>query len=342
MRRCALAVPEEPNFGLEVVLEMSAESKTRVFTESSNRAAGHGGLERIVTTEASASAQAVRQIAVDRTVHPFDRRRQIADLIERELKTRGLICRTRHGRLLYFSNSERRLLDMHQRPFHHLLETLSGLAATETIFRFVLGRLRSAAERTPSVEVYTLSHYEPKSGLLVVSDGGRGVWMRERRGKWTRGFNGDDGLFFFTETESEPWDPEFSPSSDNLGWFKNQFLFSDYGRIWREDQASLYMMNVFHWFFPPLRSNRLIAGFLGAPGSGKTTGQRLTGCLLVGNRFQVSDVRSDHEDGFVAAITNRIVYAIDNVDTRVPWLENALARYATGAALHDQAPLLDK
>ena len=52
----------------------------------------------------------------------------------------------------------------------------------------------------------------------------------------------------------------------------------------------------------------------------------------MGKEFEVSGLRKEKEDAFVAAVTNRVLYAIDNADTRVDWLEDALARYATGEA----------
>jgi hypothetical protein len=51
---------------------------------------------------------------------------------------------------------------------------------------------------------------------------------------------------------------------------------------------------------------------------------------LLGPRFDVTGLHRDKEDAFVAAITNRTVVALDNADSRIPWLEDALATYATG------------
>jgi hypothetical protein len=43
-------------------------------------------------------------------------------------------------------------------------------------------------------------------------------------------------------------------------------------------------------------------------------------------------VRDEKEDGFIAAVTNHTVLGMDNADTRVKWLEDDLATYATGVA----------
>jgi hypothetical protein len=120
--------------------------------------------------------------------------------------------------------------------------------------------------QSAAVEVHTLSHYDTKSGLLAVSDGGGKIWVRERGGEWQRGLKGGRGLIFFTDDDSGSWEPEFARG--------------------------------------------LISAFLGGQGAGKSTAQRLTGRLLVGPRFEASDVCADREDAFIAAITNKVVYAI--------------------------------
>jgi hypothetical protein len=40
-------------------------------------------------------------------------------------------------------------------------------------------------------------------------------------------------------------------------------------------------------------------------------------------------LRADKEDAFVAAVTNRLVCGLDNADSRIKWLEDGLATYAT-------------
>ncbi len=306
---------------------MSGDTELRLPAESITlNGNGHANCERAVTANSTDLTQAVRNIATAKSVHRFDKSRQIADLVERELKTQGLFCNTRDGKLFYFLNSERRLLNLDRRPFHHLLTRLSGLAASEAFFRFVLDELRMAAEQTQPLEVHTLSYYDAKTGLLVVSDGGRGVWRREPRGTWRPGLNGEDGIFFLTDT----WAPEFS-SEDHIGWFLNQFNFTDYAsRVFIPDQTSLYRFNFLYWFFPTPRKSRMIPVFLGAQGSGKSTALRLTGGLLVGPRFEVSDVRTDGLDAFIAAGSDQIVCGLDNVDVKNRRLRDALSHYANG------------
>jgi hypothetical protein len=187
----------------------------------------------------------------------------------------------------------------------------------------------NTARTAPLVDVHTLAHFDPATGLLAVSDGAGGVWFRERGGEWSLTYNGDHGLLFLTEPEAESWTPEFGVNGEALKWFLTRLLLAD-TPLSGEAQRTLFHVNVLHQFFPALRRTRMIPAFLGPQGAGKTTALRLTGALLLGPRFDVTGLQRDREDAFIAAVTNRAVCALDNADSRIPWLEDALATYATG------------
>src|SRR5947199_5339200 len=97
----------------------------------------------------AALQEAIRDIVLGE--HPaFDKRRMIRDLVKTtmlDLK-RGFMCQTADGRGFYFDKGERRLYDLEQKQFQHLLSSISGLSATETQFRFVLDAFQTEAART--------------------------------------------------------------------------------------------------------------------------------------------------------------------------------------------------
>src|SRR5262249_37091124 len=133
---------------------------------------------------------------------------------------------------------------------------------------------------------------------------------------------------FLTELDTRPWIPDFShPAS--WPWFFSTFPFAGVP-LSATDQRTILAVWLLSQFFPPFRRTRPIPVFLGPQGSGKTTSQRRLGRLLVGGDFDVTGLVRDREDGFVASITNRALCAFDNADSRIPWLEDALATYATG------------
>jgi hypothetical protein len=129
---------------------------------------------------------------------------------------------------------------------------------------------------------------------------------------------------------AKSFEPEFGDEA-SLRWWLSQFLFDgDAGPLSVEDQQTLTLIELEQQFFPTLRRTRVIAAHVGPQGSGKTTGMRLRGRLLVGPRFDVTGLRADKEDAFIAAVTNSAVCGFDNADSRIKWLEDHLATYATG------------
>jgi hypothetical protein len=297
------------------------------------RAETAGGKRPPLPPEASAGSQtalqqAIRGIVLDRMTPAFDKRRSIRDIVRTELLKSGFLCQTADGRGFYFDKTARRLHDLEQRSFQHLLSAISGLSATETQFRFVLDSLQTEAARTKPVEVHTFSFYDRRTGRVVVSDAGGGTWHRERRDEWRPGYNGDDGILFLTEADALPWSRE--PSTGKaLSWFLGRLLLDGHAALGRKAQQTLWLIFILQNFFPALRRTRVIPAFLGPQGSGKTSAMRMFGMLLCGPEFDVTGVSADREDAFVAAVSNRTVVALDNADQRVRWLEDSLATYAT-------------
>jgi len=175
----------------------------RTEKKSSHRQAGNelNG----VTSPAGrvALAEAIRAALIDEGTLAFDRKRKVADLVRRELEGRGLLCRTQDSRLFYFDRGERLLYDLDERQFRHFLTELTGLSWTEAPFKFTLDLLQSGAARTKAVPVHTLAHFDAANGLLAVSDGGPGVWLRERGGNWQLTANGENGFLFLTDPDGE-------------------------------------------------------------------------------------------------------------------------------------------
>ena len=288
------------------------------------------GVPAAAVTGSGALQESVRNVVLGN--HPaFDKRRMIRDLVKKGMidARRGFLCQSADGRGFYFHKGERRLYDMEQKPFQHLLSSVSGLSATETQFRFVLDSFQTDAARTKAVEVHTLAHYDLQTGLLVVSDGAGGVWRRERRGKWESGYNGDDGILFLTDLDAAAWEPQFKRDGA-LAWLLNQLLLDNDPVLTCNEQKTLMVVWLLHNFFPALRRTRVIPAFLGPMGSGKTSTMRMIGTLFCGPEFDVTSFSRDREDAFVAAVSNRVIVALDNADSRIPWLEDSLATYATG------------
>jgi hypothetical protein len=260
----------------------------------------------------------------------FIKRRQVADRVRQRFEREGFLCRTDDDRLSYFNKGERRLYDLDTSAFEYLFTHTTGLGRTESVYGFVLHNLKATAARTAPLKVHTLAHFEPETGFCAVSDAGSGVWARKRGGEWSYQHNGDNGLLFLTEPDAEAFQPAFDADGGNLSWFLNLFLFAPHDALTAEDQKTLMLVNLLHEFFPALRRTRTIPCHLGPQSSGKTAALKLRGRLIVGSRFEVTGLRKEKEDAYIAAVCNRVIVGFDNADSRIPYLPDALATYATG------------
>ena len=293
---------------------------------------GDATMLRALDSEAESSElpERIRAVVLENTIPLFDKRRRISELIEGALRERGEFCRTPDERLFFFETSERRLYDLEETCFGRLLTNLSGLSATEAFFKFALDTLQARqSNQARLVEVHSFAYHNPETSLLAVSDGAGAVWFRERGGQWRLGRNGEEGLYFVTERESSPWVPELSATPDALDCFLECFRFAD-ALLSREEARTAFTVWILQQFFPELRRTRIIPTFLGQQGSGKTTGERLVGRLLLGPSFDVTGIQREREDAFVAAVTNRVLLGLDNADSKIPWLADSLSLYATG------------
>jgi hypothetical protein len=272
----------------------------------------------------------IRRIVVADGPHAFDKRRAIEARIRAELNKDGEFFRTPEGRGFYFDRRRGQPLDVEQSGFQRLVASLSGLSLTENPFACALDLLQTRALRSaPVAELHAFSHYDTVSGCLAVSDGGPGIWRREPGGRWELSKNGQDGLYFLADPEATPWAPDFGDPAADVQYLRLLLLSAEQG-LAPEVGRHLVQIWLCHQYSPALRRTRIIPCFLGGQGSGKSTAMRLIGRLLVGPNFDVTGVQRDKEDAFVAAVTNRMILGLDNVDSKIPWLPDALALYATG------------
>lgn len=265
----------------------------------------------------------------------FDKRRELFDIVRVKLGSKGEFFRTSNGAPYYFLRSERRVLNLHHSDFGNFLKQLSGLSETEHYYKFIVDRLKAdVSETAPRAEVHAMAHFDVDSNRHIISDGAGGTWWRDRGGKWQSGYNGQDNIYFATEPDAESFYPDTScADEENLKWFLQLFLLEDLGGsqdLTKPEMHLLLKIWLVQQLFPVFRKTRIIPTFLGPQGSGKTTAVKLLGKLLVGAQFEVTGVQENKEDNFVASVSNRTVVGLDNADSRVRWLADALARYATG------------
>lgn len=227
--------------------------------------------------------------------------------------------------LLMFDNEQHKVYDLASESLALRLPGMTGLSTTEEELRYIIARFKAEAAAKPRRKVRKLAD---DSKGLIVNFGTVDCWRHVGAGRWEHGYNGD-GALFRTDDDTEPITPEFG-TTGNLDWFMDGFLMTDHGSLTREDQIALLRVYLYQLFFPKQLQSRIIPVAEGPTGCGKTSAAKRLGRLIEGRNFDVGGIRRDKEDALMTALTNSILVALDNVDSQIEWLENFLARYATG------------
>jgi len=264
----------------------------------------------------------------------FEKKRNISSAVIAEFSQRGCFYRTRHNRLYFFENDERRLYRIESDDFVRFVAEATRLNPTEIEFKYTTEEIRTQIVRNGTeARVYQLGHFDRLARKLYISDLGGGVFVLTEKGI-TFAANGTDGVLFesFSTAERVTY-LSASLRNASLDQFLSDINFDTHSHLPIEALHWLLKIWLYSLFVPELHRTRVIPLFVGPQGSGKTSCARLLGMLLFGPRFEVSHLESGvrGEQAFVAAISGSALVAFDNADAKIDWLPDHLARYATGA-----------
>ena len=275
----------------------------------------------------------VTAIRLDAGLKPFERKREITDLVMSALTDRGKFIYTSDRAPYFFNRRTKALLRVDQDEFLAELYEEFDLNRTEDETRFVEAKILTFAQRRgDKVQVHRLAFWNTETKTLYVdmNDG----TMRVLNGEHIEPRdNGYDDVLFLSDRQADPIDPDLTAGPEIF-----HALFSGLS-LAGEDQATrahaLALLEVWTMsiFFLEALPSRPVLALIGEQGSGKTTLGRRLGLVLYGPSFQVGSFRSDPsgEDDFIAAISARRLVVFDNADTQIRWLPDHLARLATGA-----------
>jgi len=262
----------------------------------------------------------------------FLRKRSIATCITTDLRARGRFLRPPEGPQ-YFRRDRRRVLDlvMGGDGLAGVLERF-GLNPTEAEYRYVVEHLRTETlERGEPCEIRRLAHYDKDAKILHLSQFD-GQVLRLDGQEITPTENGEGGVFFKDEPSWRPWqfDRAVQP-----GVF-DQLLVAPVnftgGFVGANDARCLWALWIRGLFFAEWMQTKPLCLLVGPKGSGKTSAFRALLVALFGPGTDVVALEGGQrgEEAFIAAVTASRLAAFDNADAKIPWLDDHLARLATG------------
>lgn len=241
------------------------------------------------------------------------------------LNDKGQFIRTPEGDLYYLWHDEKRLFELDTERWHAWLHELTGVNPASTGFAVLSNACKSAAILNSEIkQVMRLAYYDNDTKLLWVSRFDGTVYCLDGD-TITEKVNGDGPVLFDDLHIWEPYDPDLSDkhldATDIVAEIPN----------WEKAKHSwAYKVWTQSLFFNEICPTKPMMVLLGEKGSGKSMALRLLLRLLFGQWVQVSGVPTKPDDFSVTAAHYHL-YAMDNLDTLEPWLQDKLARISTGA-----------
>ena len=258
--------------------------------------------------------------------------------IEKGLKKKGRFLLA-DGEPYYFDRDNRTVFELKSREMRQLLNRSYKINATESFSNFLLAEMEAESYGNgEQAKVSTFSYYDPEANLMFL-DLGKGRMLKLAGNTIEQVDNGTHGVLFTPSTHSEPWEylPDWSQCGESGGTLLGEslirsvnFAAGENSAHSAEDQQLLLLLWLLSIAFQSIQPTKPVAVTLGERGSGKTSVFRRIGRMLYGPAFEVEGITRDGEADFYVSITHSPFCAFDNVDQRIPWLEDAIARAATG------------
>lgn len=257
--------------------------------------------------------------------HSNEKHRNISEAVLEDLKAGGKLYRVEgSAELYYFDNEERQLYELTTAEFRAYCNERFGLNGSESLWSYVFEDVRAHCIRKgKSTEVYRFARYQNRK--LYIHAGGHLV--RRLDGKVIEEINnGDDGVLFACDPQLAPIVPNFKYRGKPVRELLVDIINTpDRGR---KDLQHCYVYSI---FFESELHTKPILVFYGVKGSAKTSGARALKRGLFGPSANVDAGLADREDAFWSSVTNNYMVILDNADSFVRWLGDALAVIATGA-----------
>lgn len=252
--------------------------------------------------------------------------------MRKDMNGRGVFFNTPQGYFL-FDDDLRRAFPLVKGSIGlaALMEERHGINASEKGFQSVLSTLQSEAYlRGDKGELHRLAYYCRATQRLFVSRFDGSLYRLD--GTSIKCLpNGTDGVFFFDNPNWEPYN--YRPKVPR-GQLDRRLIepinFADDCGLSVVDQRVLLKLWLLAVFFPSLHPTKILLMLLGERGGGKSLALRRIVRLIFGPKAELYSLERHKPDGFVAAVTSEPLVMFDNVDERISWLPDALARLATG------------
>jgi hypothetical protein len=268
-----------------------------------------------------------------RGLKKFECDRWASDIVGRDLSERGRLYHDgRVGYVLLLDTKEVVPFDPDNDEYRLLMDRY-GINARDTVFKPMLEHLDMRARKYGTqTEVHTSSHFDRERFVCYLFNNADTVYRITARGVEAVA-NGTNAVLFVRDPKRQPW-ALMSTGSGGVDLAATLLGQIHLGESALKAWAAWFLILVWFYslFFRPLFPTRVILALVGEKGSGKTTLLKRIGRLILGSKFEVTDISEDAKD-LDAALTGQPFVVIDNADRAMPWLDDKLAIAATGGSI---------
>lgn len=217
--------------------------------------------------------------------------------------------------------------------WHAYFHSTYGFTEHEKVSRFIYDTVRAHAwTNGERVELRRFVSYNQETQTAYLSAYNGFFYKIEGAEHITVESQGVDNVFFADDDGGAPVEPDVGPHGILLDRLANpNFIDGDRSSgITPEQQRMALITWMFAVAFPDLMPTKPILLLEGVKGSGKTSIVSLIQLALKG-AYQPITLRKDREDDFGIVLLHHPIALLDNQDSYIEWLPDAICAYATGA-----------
>jgi len=260
----------------------------------------------------------------------------VAEIVKNDLLERGTFYFNDNAAYIFF-NLEKRLVHLHKED-NEYIKLLAGyrLMPSENIYNYILDYLQTEAVMNGTkTEIHRFAYFDKERYVLYVFNHNNQIY-RISNDSIELIDNGAEQVLFLSDPQTEPFQINLPIKIDNSGSQLYEELIDkinfEEDILTVNERKLLFRYYFLSLFFESLMPTKIISCFVGEKGSGKSITLRKIGMLLFGSRFDVKSLPGNEDDFDVIAL-NSYLFFIDNADTKCAWLDDRIARIATGAVI---------
>ena len=261
-------------------------------------------------------------------------KREISELVYMDMLSKGEFIKADNEHF-YFLKSERKLMPIPDSiDFKALLNNTYGLVATERESLYTSSDLQSKCHAYGrEAKVYRYAYFDKDSFTLYIDRFDGRMYMLDGDEISLR-YNGEDNILFLSDELAEPYEINDQASGGKFHkYIIDRINFnSSETTLTHKEQGLLFRTWLWHVFFESIAPTKPLLLLYGPKGSGKTATAKAVGKLLFGRNFDVSSIGDDQRD-FDVLLSNKYLIVLDNLDVKRKWLNDRIAKAATGQAI---------